>query len=404
MPVKDRIIYLFLITSLYGSMFLPILQGLSRKLGPNYLLGINLLLQGYIYLLPLVFIFFTKLKTKQFALISLFFIYIALSQPFTDYSSLSSFFNGYRTYLAVLFYIPIVYHLIRNDETFDVKIERHIKKLFLITLGIFLFEVFSRYVHNDLYHWFLSLALHQNLAMPYSRPIGVGLDIHMQGIILAFAVFYFFIHKNYTLSYLFFFILFLSGIKTWLIAVITVSVIYFLIYITKLDKKVLLNHFVLLFLIFISSFILFYPQIVHYQVQLSSSSYVVTYMINLWVNSFNFLISSIIPVGFLSDTDRLSPIMHKINIFSDISILYFGSMIGTFGLLLYMIISYYHILKKSKYTPIVLLSLFSLVHTYYLNHVGIFIIFTYFTLYYIIENRKKCAEMPNINVFKDTSV
>lgn len=397
-PSKDKLLYLFLIISIYSSIFLPILQGLSRKLGPTYLLYMNILVQGYIYILPFLLMFLIK-PTKQFILIVLLLIYIGISQIFTDYASLSSFFNGYRTYLAVLCYIPIIYHLINHYESFDIKIERHIKILFLITSCIFLFEFFSRYLHNDLYLWFLSLATYKVLALPYSRPLGIGLDIHMQGTILAFATFYFFINKDYKLSFFFFFILFLSGIKTWLIGVTAISMIYYIIYMTTNSFKKVFHILLILrsiyivfysqiLLILFSTYLLVYPQMIHYQLQLSPSSYVATYMTYLWVNSFDFIIASIIPVGFLSDPDRLSSALHTINAYNDIPILYFGAMIGTFGLLLYMIILYYHLLQKSKYTPLLILSLFSLVHTYYLNQVAIFIIFTYFSLYYIIQNKK----------------
>lgn len=109
----------------------------------------------------------------------------------------------------------------------------------------------------------------------------------------------------------------------------------------------------------------------------------------LWVNAFDFFINSIIPTGFLTDEDRLAHIPQEIIFYNDIPVLFLGYMIGSFGLILYMVVIYYNILQKSTYTPIVILSLCSLIHAYYLNNIGIFIMITYFGMYFIIENHRK---------------
>ena len=63
---RNRILYLFLITSFYISLFLPIIEGIFRQLGESYLTYIKVLTQGYIFLLPIFVILLTNLHTKRF--------------------------------------------------------------------------------------------------------------------------------------------------------------------------------------------------------------------------------------------------------------------------------------------------------------------------------------------------
>lgn len=386
---RNRILYVFLITSFYISLFLPIIEGLFRHLGESYLMYIKALTQGYIFLLPLFIILLTDLHTKRFYLIILLFFYTTLSQIFAEYASLISVLQGCKSFFAVLLYIPIVYHLVCHDVLFQEKIEKHIKIVFIVSVIILYFEIFSRYIHNDLYQWFISLAYYESLGIAYSRPIGIGLDIHMQGIILSSAIFYYFIHKKYLLSLLFFFALFLSGIKTWLIGVLFLGLVYFLISCRYLKITSILKFLFTLFCTIVIIVYFFEAQIEHYIDRLSPSSDVASYMAKLWLNAFDFFINSIIPTGFLTDEDRLAYIPQEIIFYNDIPVLFLGYMIGSFGLILYMVIIYYNILQRSTYTPIVILSLCSLIHAYYLNNIGIFIMITYFGMYYIIENYKK---------------
>lgn len=386
---RNRILYLFLITSFYISLFLPIIEGIFRQLGESYLTYIKVVIQSYIFLLPIFVILLTNLHTKRFYLIITLLFYTIISQIFTEYASFISIFQGYKSFFAVLLYIPIVYHLVCYDVLFKDRIEKHIKIVFIVSVTILYFEIFSRYVHNDLYHWFISLAYYDSLGIAYSRPIGIGLDIHMQGIILSSAIFYYFIHKKYSLSLLFFFALFLSGIKTWLIGVVFLGLIYFLIYCRSLKLTSILKFIFALFCTILIILYFFEAQIEHYIDRLSPSSDVASYMTMLWVNAFDFFINSIIPTGFLTDEDRLAHIPQEIIFYNDIPVLFLGYMIGSFGLILYMVIIYYNILQKSTYTPIVILSLCSLIHAYYLNNIGIFIMITYFGMYFIIENHRK---------------
>lgn len=386
---RNRILYLFLITSFYISLFLPIIEGIFRQLGESYLTYIKVLTQGYIFLLPLLVILLTSLHTKRFYLIIALFFYTIMSQIFTEYASFISIFQGYKSFFAVLLYIPIIYHLVCYDVLFKDRIEKHIKIVFIVSVAILYFEILSRYIHNDLYHWFISLAYYDSLGIAYSRPIGIGLDIHIQGIILSSAIFYYFIHKNYSLSFFFFFALFLSGIKTWLIGVVFIGGIYFLIYCGSLKLKSIIKFLFVLFCTLFAALYFFEAQIEHYIDRLSPSSDVATYMTMLWVNAFEFFINSIIPSGFLTDEDRLTHIPLEIIFYNDIPVLFLGYMIGSFGLILYMVIIYYNILQRSTYTPIVILSLCSLIHAYYLNNIGIFIMVTYFGMYFIIENHRK---------------
>lgn len=402
---KKLFYYYFTVSAFYLSIFLPILTGIIRKMIPSLELYFQLILQGYIYIVPLYLVLFLKLNTKRMLLVALLYLYLFSTQFFTDYGSLSGFLLGFKSLVLLFLYIPILQYLVENDYDFPEKIERHIKVIFFAALFVCSFEIMARYISNayyqQAYEWFLSLSnLGGGVTLKYSRPIGITLNIHFQAMIFALAVIYYFIYKKYFFVFIFLFALFLIAVKTWVIGLTLVLVLFYLKDIYKIRFKYLVLSLVGIYLVGL----FFYAQVEHYKSQTEISSYGVQTMSGLWLGSFDVIVDSILPHGFTTEEDRLSKLPYNVRVAGDAFLIFYIYSIGTFGVILYVLITYYTIFKKSIYTPIVFLSLFAMIHTNPMQIVGIFIMVLYFGMYYIVQNRKKCTELPNINVFKDTSV
>ncbi|MBE0497229.1 MAG: hypothetical protein IBX45_12495 [Campylobacterales bacterium] len=383
---RDRFFSIFVITAMYIALFQNIILGVALELNTLMHYGLKGLIQFYIFIIPLVMVFFVQTCIKRFHLVILLFLYIFITQMFTEYASMHGAFIWYKTFLAALLYIPIIHHLMKAKTRFSLNFEKHFRNVLLLSGAIFFFEVISRYVPSRIYFWFLSLAEYQENAIPFSRPLGIGLDIHLQGILFAYAIVYFFINREFIKAYIFLFMLFLSGIKTWLIAIVFIGALFFAkILISGKVKKVVFLSFGAFALGFVCTILVFNAQVEHYVSQLSSASYVRNYMSALWFNSFSFMVESIFPQGMFADEHRLGYLSESVVKYNDIPVLFFGYLVGTFGMILYCWIVFYTLFKGSKYQIIVALSLFSFVHSYYLNNIGIFIIFSYFSYYFMVE-------------------
>jgi hypothetical protein len=386
---KKLFIYYFSVSAFYLSIFLPILTGITRKFLPSLEMYVQLIFQGYIYLVPMFLVLFLKLNTVRMLLVGLLYIYLLSTQFFADYSSFIGFLLGFKSLVLLFLYIPIIQYLMESDSNFPTKIEKHIKVIFFAALLVWAFEFMARYIahpyYQHAYEWFLSLCdLGNGMTLKYSRPIGITLNTHFQAMIFASAAIYYFIYKKYYFVFIFLFALFITAVKTWIIGLALVFVLFFAKNISRFNLKYLLMTFIMIYVVSI----FFNDQVEHYKSQTEISSYGVQTMSGLWLGSFDVMIDSIIPYGFTTEKDRLFNLPHTVRDSGDAFLIFYTYTIGTFGAILYVLITYYTILKKSIYTPIVFLSLFAMIHTNPMQVVGIFIMVLYFSMYYIVENRK----------------
>ena len=381
---KNYMIYLFLIASLYLSILLPIISGLGRLVHPTLSFFILLIVQGFIFILPLIVLTLIKLNTVRGLLIISLFIYLVIIQITVEYFDLRDFLFGVKNIFGSLLYIPIVYHLIVNYEQFSFKIEKHIRYIFIITLSILYFELISARISNPLHSFFMLLA--ENKELLGGRPLGIMLNIHYQGIILGMAAIYYFINKKNILVILIVLGLVLSNIKTWTIALLFVIVYYSLKNMYRLNIKYFL---IIVFgiLVFMAALLTFFSGVVdHYIGNLSASSSSINLMKSLWFSVFDVALNTFFPVGFFSQSDVSLQYSDLMN-YSDAFFVFNIFQVGIVGMIIYLFIMYHTLFRKNKYSYIVLLSLFSIIHTNPLLIPGILIIVVYFGYYYILEDK-----------------
>lgn len=374
---KINLAYYILLLGLYLSIFLPIIRGLFRKIDHSVEIIVQVVAQSLIYFPPILIFFFINSNNLRTFFIIIILIYICFVQFFTPYFLVSDLFFGIKNYFGSLLYIPIVHYLIINYQNFNIKIEKHIKIIFIITVSIILFETIAPDSLNNL---FRSLAYNDQ----FTRSLGIMLNVHHQGLILGMAVIYYFINKRFFLVILTLILLILSNVKTWTIALAITAVLYFIKDILKIKIKIIFLILILAVGLFLFYLIGFFDSVIsHYLGAFGAKSYSIDLMTSLWLETIDIISNSLIPIGFFSQAEQTgyggySEYMTYADVFYLLLILETG-VIGAF---LYFLIVYYPLLKKNKYSPIVFLSLFSMLHTNPLIVPGILIMVTYFGYYY----------------------
>jgi hypothetical protein len=372
--------------ALYLSILLPILRGLARSIYLDFEFFVILFSQGVVFLGPLAILFCVRLNTIRSLLIISLFLYVFIVQLVAEYFVVSEFFLGIKNLFGALVYIPIVHHLIKNYDCFNFKIEKHIRVIFILAISIAGFELISALIPNSFDSTFTSLAYNDVLRNSEGRPLGIMLNVHYQGIILAMASIYYYVNRIYSLSLIAIVVLVLANIKTWTVALLLVIVFYFF---KNLFKPKISEIFIVCISILalpVLVFAVFSGVVDHYSAAFSSSSYAINLMKDLWFSLFSVMEETLIPIGFFSQGQEAINAYSKYMKYTDAYFIFNLYQVGVIGMLLYSFVLFYTLMKRHKYSSITLLSVFSIVHTNPIVVPGILIIVTYFGYYYIFEN------------------
>lgn len=382
---NNELLYGYFIASFYFSLFIPYIKGFLDLYSNNTIkVGFLVIVQGFIYVLPVLFLFLINIKQKKLLLIPALYLYVIFAMPYTEFFDIQDFIYGWKNYLLIFLNLFILLHLMENYEDFQIKIEKHIKVIFFLSGFILFFEILSSWVFlNSFYIFLRKLAGIEPIL--FGKPNGISLNIHAQGFIFSLGFFYFFINKNYKIALVMFICLLFAIVKTWLLA-------FFVTFIVFTFKSIKLKFFYFtLLLLLISSFItiLLFPDILsNYVIHFSPDSYPMQVMGGQLLNSLELLYNSILPNGLIYDLHSYK--MPEIIYGSEIYFLQVLFQLGIVGFLLYMLILFSGVFNlNNKYWILSFLSLFTVLHTFALQFLYIFYIAMYFNHYYIIQKRSK---------------
>lgn len=382
---NNELVYIYFITSFYLSLLIPYMKGFLDLYSSDAIeFGFLLFAQSFIYGLPAVFLFFINIKQKKLLLIPGLYLYVIIVMPYTEFFNIQDFIYGWKNYLLIFLNLFILLHLMENYEDFQIKIEKHIKVIFFLSVFILLFEILSSWFFlNSFYIFLRKLAGIEPILL--GKPNGVSLNIHAQGLLFSLGFFYFFINRNYKIALVMFICLLLAVVKTWLAA-------FFVTFIMFAFKDIKLKFFCFtLFLLLILSFLIVFllPDVLsHYVEDFSPDSYSMRVISGQLLNSLESLYGSILPNGLIYDLH--SNKMPELISGSEIYFLQVLFQLGFVGFILYMLILFSGIFNlNNKYWILAFLSLFTVVHTFSLQFLYIFYIVMYFNHYYIIQKRSK---------------
>ncbi|WP_301360732.1 hypothetical protein [Aliarcobacter butzleri] len=383
---NNELLYGYFIISFYFSLFIPYTKGFLDLYSINNTIkvGFLVIVQGFIYVLPVLFLFLINIKQKKLLLIPALYLYVIFTIPYTEFFDIKDFIYGWKNYLLIFLNLFILLHLMENYEDFQIKIEKHIKVIFFLSGFILFFEILSSWVFlNSFYIFLRKLAGIEPIL--FGKPNGISLNIHAQGFIFSLGFFYFFINKNYKIALVMFICLLFAIVKTWLL-------VFFVTFIVFTFKSIKLKFFYFtLFLLLISSFItiLLFPDILsNYVTHFSPDSYPMQVIGGQLLNSLELLYNSILPNGLIYDLHSYK--MPEIIYGSEIYFLQVLFQLGIVGFLLYMLILFSGVFNfNNKYWILSFLSLFTVLHTFALQFLYIFYIAMYFNHYYIIQKRSK---------------
>lgn len=380
---KNKIIYNFLVLILYLSLFQYIIDGFLLHINEQLYVVVKSFIQIVIYALPTAAILLINKYTIRSISIILFLLYVFLSQLLllSEFITFLTIFSQIKVIILPLLYIPIIEFLVKNNQKFLEKFSKHIQNIFLITSLIVYFELSARYIENPLYHLFLSLAHDSSIAMPFGRPIGIQLNIHSSGYILAVGILYYVVQQKYKWVIFLFIPFFMTGNKTWFVALLVALLIYGALNLHRIKIKILLKGVFAGLMIFTLIYFFFSAQIEHLISEFTLTSNSIQIFTHLWSKLFDFIQMSYLPNGFVSDHYRTNILDFKIASFTDAVLIWYIYQMGIFGALMYVVIVYYPIFRQNQYNVIVALSLFAMFHTNQLQFVNNMILLAFFEAY-----------------------
>lgn len=311
---------------------------------------------------------------------------------------------GIKNYFIPLLYIPIIKYVYIN-ETFKYKIEKAMLFIFISYAGVAIFEMLSVFYPTNLSIWYKSLA-NENMSNIVWRPLGLYLNIHTQGIVLALGSLYFLFKKRKLLFFITFLGLIMSSVKTWIVAFIITYILYILF--NMLNKR---NIIMSLVIILAMSSVFLLPKdtpILSYYIQniIDGSSSHGTTRLKDKIFSFNiFVNNSLVPNGFVSRSSASSSLLKNENaklpfyyIDNEVFLYDMFFQIGLFMTILWIYIIWNRLFTfkngfifKNQYKTLLFLALFSLPHTSSLNYIFIFIMVMYFS-----ESSRVSKKLVNI--------
>lgn len=223
---NNELLYGYFIASFYFSLFIPYIKGFLDLYSNNTIkVGFLVIAQGFIYVLPVLFLFLINIKQKKLLLIPALYLYVIFAMPYTEFFDIQDFIYGWKNYLLIFLNLFILLHLKENYEDFQIKIEKHIKVIFFLSGFILFFEILSSWVFlNSFYIFLRKLAGIEPIL--FGKPNGISLNIHAQGFIFSLGFFYFFINKNYKIALVMFICLLFAIVKTWLLAFFVTFIVF----------------------------------------------------------------------------------------------------------------------------------------------------------------------------------
>lgn len=222
---KTRFFYIFLIFVLYLNSFETLIRGALRQ---AFFLefAFTSLANFIIYVLPL-FLAFMGAVDHRFLLVLGWLIFLIVLFPFRLYGDAVSYFLAFRSFVFLLFYLPIIKYVLKF-EGFDRKIFRHI----LVILWLFVIwgalELLSSIYYPDMALLMKTFAITQEQAQTVSRPLGMAMDYQTGAFSVALLCLICLFQGRYVVYGM---LLILSGyleMKTWFLAAVITSALTFL--------------------------------------------------------------------------------------------------------------------------------------------------------------------------------
>lgn len=356
------------------------LRGVARKINPQLEVLLTLLLQGWFYLIPLALIWYGTFK-KDFLYVILLYLYIFIIQFFVEHQNIVAAFLNFKSYFAAFLFIPLFQYLIDNDPQFDQKIRKHFFILTVCFAAVAIFESISLLLPNPLNSYFKSLSYFGDEFKTW-RPLGLYLNIHTQGPVLAIGSLYCLLVKKWYLFVFLMISLLICGTKTWVVA-FGVTLFLLVLFRYNAKYKIVLTAFILcstlIFAIMMPSYWNYYMQ------EFGLESYGSQRMTGQ-LKELSLLKLSMVPNGFyirssagLQMQGEQKEIPFEVSD-NEIFILDFMYQIGPIGLLLWMFNIYKPLFSlkeinifKNDYKVILFVSLACFVHTANINNIFLFI-------------------------------
>jgi hypothetical protein len=364
---KHHLFYFLVISSLYLAGFDLLIRGIVRSFFPGGEIAAIILIQSYIYLIPLIFCWQGSID-KRFKLALLLLLFLVVSFPIYKYGNIISFIFSIKVYLLCFFYLPILKYLSKNEK-FNANFFKH----FVILASIFatwsLIEVISLYYFPNINIFMISFSASEDLRNGLGgRPLGMQFDFVSGAVMVSFLCVICFLKKNYLWAFLL--LLLLSScirVKTWTIATIIVLSILLL-------KKKNIKAITILILISCCGLLFFQEEAIYYFNYVFKGDGSGPIMLNLLVEDGWFFLkeTGILPNGFIReiysmlDTGLTNIPFEVSRVETNILTVLFQ--MGLIATCIWMIIIYYSFFKhdyfslSNDYKVLLFLSLFTFVH------------------------------------------
>ncbi len=400
---KYYLFYFFVISSLYLGGFDLLIRGIVRSFFPGGEIAAAILIQSYIYFIPLIFCWQGSID-KRFKLVLVLLLLLVIFLPTYQYGNIISFVLSIKTYILCFFYLPILKYLSKEDK-FNVNFIKH----FIILASIFaawsFIEVMSHDYFPSITMFMKSFSEREDLRDSLTgRPLGMHFDFITGAAMVSFLCVICFLKKNYLWTILLLLLLFLFlRMKTLSIATFIILTLTFL-----LNQN--MKSITMLILVSCSGLFLFVEDIIHYFNYIfignkSGSIILDTLYEDGW---FLFKEAGIFPNGFIRgtysmlDSGLMNIPIEFIRAESEILVILFQ--MGLIATCLWMIIIYYSFFKhdylslSNDYKVLLLLSLFTFGHALVITKPFIFIFLIYCGIQ--AENKTKLIWIPQKFVFR----
>ena len=250
---KYTLFYYIVISALYISGFEQLIKGIVRRYFPECELAAIILIQSYIYLVPLLFCWNGLIDTR-FKLALFLFVFLLFFSPTYKYGNIITLTFAIKTHLLCFCYIPILKYLDNKDNKFKNNLLKH----FIILASIFAAWSFVELISCKYFPGFndfmRSFSDKEALRNSPSRALGMHFDFVTGAIMVSFLSVICFLKKNYIWSFILLALSLFLRLKTWAIATVIVLII------VSLRERIINKLFMLIFILCCG--LLFYEEII----------------------------------------------------------------------------------------------------------------------------------------------
>jgi hypothetical protein len=348
---KERFFYYFVLSVLYLNGFEMLLRAVLRKVSPSIELFFTIILQFYIFIIP-IFICWYGSSDKRFFLAIFLLFYFIMFLPLAKYGDLLSFAMGIKVYLLCFFYIPILKYLSANEK-FENKFLKHFIILASFYVVWYVFEILFMQFAPGLSSLMRQFALYEEQQVAVGRPIGMSFDYQTGALMVSFLCIILFLIKRYIWSFIVLIINLSIGMRTWALATVLVL---FLLFIFRLFFRAKIKYGIFLVCAMVVLSIYNYDHLDYYIKVVTLETGSGGIIIDLFKENVGYLFreGGVFPNGFIKLWS--SPIIEQVTqgvpdelaIGNEVAILLVYFQMGLIGTLLWLIILYGPFFKRGS--------------------------------------------------------